>query len=116
MSFSASAGVSMKTSMTRRAPKVTEKIKARLCLGARSVFLWPPPHAPDRRRPVQPHPARSAHLGHRPLQFPLPLLHAEGGVRRGLFVPARPAIDDARRTHAYRPRLSRARSRKSAPH
>ena len=31
--------------------------------------------------------ARPAHLGHRPLQLPLRLLHAEGRVRRAYFLP-----------------------------
>ncbi len=34
--------------------------------------------------------ARSAHLGHGPLQLPLPLLHAEGAVSRALPVPEIP--------------------------
>ena len=33
------------------------------------------------RRPPRPAAARPAHLGHRPLQLPLQLLHAEGGLR-----------------------------------
>ncbi len=47
--------------------------------------------------------ARPAHLGHRPLQFPLHLLHAEGGVRRGLPVPAaRASCSPSRRSRASR--------------
>ena len=37
---------------------------------------------------LRPAAARPAHLGHRPLQLPLQLLHAEGGVRQALQLPA----------------------------
>ena len=39
--------------------------------------------------PFRPAGARPAHLGHGPLQFPMPLLHAGGGLRAR--VPVRPA-------------------------
>ena len=49
--------------------------------------------------------ARPAHLGHRPLQLPLHLLHAQGGLRARLRVPAaRPGPD----LRGDRPRLARA--------
>ena len=42
-------------------------------------------------RPVRPRPARPPDLGHRPVQLPLPVLHAGGGVRARLRVPAQGA-------------------------
>ena len=45
---------------------------------------WPPRSA-DTPRPAA---ARPAHLGHRPLQLPLHVLHAQGGLRARLRVPA----------------------------
>ncbi len=47
--------------------------------------LAPGARVADTLRPAA---ARPAHLGHRPLQLPLHLLHAEGRLRPGLQVPA----------------------------
>ena len=59
----------------------------------------------DIRRPPRPdrYPrsggARPAHLGHRPVQLPLHVLHAQGDLRAGLRVPAaRPGPDASRRS------------------
>ena len=48
---------------------------------------------PDRPRPARTADARPAHLGHRPLQLPVHLLHAQRGVRSRVPLPAarRPA-------------------------
>jgi cyclic pyranopterin phosphate synthase len=46
--------------------------------------------ADDRARHVRTPGARPADLGHRPLQLPLRLLHAEGGLRPRLPLPAAP--------------------------
>ena len=45
------------------------------------------------RRPARTAAARPAHLGHGPLQLPLPVLHAARDLRRGLSLPARPQSD-----------------------
>ena len=50
--------------------------------------------------PARPAAARPAHLGHRPVQLPLRLLHAEGGLRA--------------RTTEFLPRASCSRSRRSS--
>ena len=56
-----------------------------------------------RRRPPRPRAARPAHLGHRPLQLPLHLLHAARGVRPGLPVPAaRRTSSRSRRSRGWR--------------
>ncbi len=55
------------------------------------------------------HAPRSAHIGHRPLQLPLRLLHAEGRVRRRLPVPASRGPAHVRGDRARRPDLRRAR-------
>ena len=46
--------------------------------------------------------ARPAHLGHRPLQLPLQLLHAEGGVRQRLRLPAAVVAAELRGDRARR--------------
>ena len=60
--------------------------------------------------------ARPAHLGHRPLQLPLRLLHAEGGLRPRLPVPAARRAADLRGDRAPRARLRRPRRREDPPH
>ena len=50
----------------------------------------------------------SAHLGHRPLQLPLRLLHAEGGLRPRLRVPRPRRAPDLRGDRAARARRSPA--------
>ncbi len=44
--------------------------------------------APGRDRHARSRDARPAHLRHRPLQLPLHVLHAQGGLRPGLRIPA----------------------------
>ena len=57
--------------------------------------------------------ARPAHLGHRPLQLPLRLLHAEGGLRPRLRVPAGArSCSRSRRSSAWRASSSQAASEK----
>ncbi len=51
-----------------------------------------------RRRPL----SRPAHLGHRPLQLPLRLLHAEGCLRPRLPIPAARGAADVRGDRAHR--------------
>ena len=60
---------------------------------------------------------RPAHLGHRPLQLPLHLLHAEGGVRPRLRVPAPRAAADVRgdRAAGAAVRGRRRRPRSASP-
>ena len=48
----------------------------------------PPDRAAAAHRPPRAAAARPAHLGHRPLQLPLPVLHARRDLRRPLRVPA----------------------------
>ena len=59
-------------------------------------------------RPARPAAARPAHLGHRPLQLPLRLLHAQGGVRRHLPVPAAEVAAELRGDHAAGAAVRRA--------
>ena len=61
-------------------------------------------------------PARPAHLGHRPLQLPLRLLHAQGRLRARLPVPAARRPADVRGDHAARARVRGARRREDPPH
>ena len=78
--------------------------------GPRPLLRWPP--RPDRH--ARPGAARPAHLGHRPLQLPLHLLHAQGGLRRGLRVPAARPGPDLRGDRAdWRGRSWRSASRSS---
>ena len=58
--------------------------------------------------------ARPADLGHRPLQLPLRLLHAEGGLRPRLPLPRPRELLRSRRSSASRGRSSRSGSRRSA--
>ena len=51
----------------------------------------------DRLRPAA---ARPAHLGHRSMQLPLQLLHAQGGLRQPPRVPAAVRAAELRRDHA----------------
>ena len=77
---------------------------------ARRVARSAPGGHADRhaRRHARPAAARPAHLGHRPLQLPLRLLHAEGRVRPRLPVPA------ARRAADVRGDRARSRASSSA--
>ena len=65
---------------------------------------------PVGHRPPRAAPPRPADLGHRPVQLPLHLLHAEGGLRPGLRVPAPgPGPDASRRSTGWPGRSSRGR-------
>ena len=67
------------------------------------------------RRHAGPAVARPAHLGHRPLQLPLRLLHAEGGVRRDYpFLPRAELLTFEEIARA-RPHLRRARREEDPP-
>ena len=69
----------------------------------------------DGSRHARPPAPRPADLGHRPLQLPLHLLHAEGGLRPGLPVPApRPAAVTSRRSRGSRGVFVGSASRRSA--
>ena len=57
----------------------------------------------------------SPHLGHRPLQLPLRLLHAEGGLRPRLSVPPPRRAPDLRGDRAPRPDVRRP-GRREDPH
>ena len=59
------------------------------------------------RRQARPAAARPAHLGHRPLQLPLQLLHAEGSVRQAVRVSAAFVAAQFRGDHAQRQALRR---------
>ena len=69
----------------------------------------------DRHRHVRPARARSADLGHGPLQLPLRLLHAEGGLRPRAPIPAAPRAPHVRGDRARRARVRRPRGAQ-APH
>ena len=60
--------------------------------------------------------ARPADLGHGPLQLPLHVLHAQGGLRARLRVPAARPGPDVRGDRARGPGLRRARRREAAHH
>ena len=62
--------------------------------------------AMDVTRHPRPAAARPAHLGHRPLQLPLRLLHAEGGLRPRLPLPRAARAADLRGDRARRARSS----------
>ena len=79
----------------------------------RRPHLRRPPRADRYARPGH---ARPAHLGHRSLQLPLHLLHAEGGLRPGLRVPAARPGPDLRGDRAGRPGVRLARRREAADH
>ena len=57
-------------------------LRARHDALVRDAASTAPGHGRATRRHARPRARRPAHLGHRPLQFPLRLLHAEGCVRR----------------------------------
>ena len=81
----------------------------RAAVGERNARRRPPRHP---RAPA----ARPAHLGHRPLQFPLQLLHAEGGLRPELCVPAALVAADLRGDRSRRPAVRRPRREEDPPH
>src|SRR5207302_11514048 len=60
--------------------------------------------------------ARLAHFGDRPLQFPLPVLHAEGGVRTRLRFSAEIRHPQLRGNRAARSHFHFARRGESAAH
>ena len=74
--------------------------------------------AADGRRTRQARPARagSAHLGHRPLQLPLRLLHAQGDLRQAVRVPAPRAAADVRGDRAADAHVRRHGRREAAHH
>ena len=67
-------------------------------------------------RSSRPAAARPAHLGHRPLQLPLHLLHAARGVRRRLPVPAARGPADLRGDRPPRAALRRHRRAQDPAH
>ena len=80
-------------------------------LGGRLALVTCRDGRPDTLRPAA---ARPAHLGHRPLQLPLRLLHAEGGLRARLRVPRpRASCSRSRRSSGSRASSSRTASRRS---
>src|SRR5262245_4343196 len=70
----------------------------------------------SRARSIGPPSPRSAHLGHRSLQLPLPLLHAGGDLRRSLRVPVAAATAHVRGNLAPGADLRRARRREAPDH
>ena len=89
--------------------------RARGRLAARGGRAGAHVHA-RRRRPGRPDARRlraaagdAAHLGHRPVQLPLRLLHAEGRLRQRPRVPRAPGAVDARGDRAGRRCVRRAR-------
>ena len=60
--------------------------------------------------------ARPAHLGHRPLQLPLHLLHAQGDLREGLRVPAARPGPELRGDRANGAGVRVARGREAPDH
>ena len=71
---------------------------------------------PGRARPPRPAAARPPDLGHGPLQLPLHVLHAEGGLRPRLRVPAARRGPELRGDRAAGAGLRRARRREAADH
>ena len=71
---------------------------------------------PGRRGPVRARAARPADLGHRPVQLPLPVLHAGRGLRARLRVPAPRPGADVRGDRAARAGLRRPRGRQAPDH
>ncbi len=68
----------------------------------------------DSARHLRPAASRPAHLGHRPLQLPLRLLHAEGGLRPRPSVPRPARAADLRGDHPRRAGVRRrGRARRS---
>ena len=74
----------------------------------RDAASMPPARRDLAARHARPAAARPAHLGHRPLQLPLRLLHAEGRVRPRLPVPAARGAADVRGDRARRRACSSA--------
>ena len=72
--------------------------------------------APRRDRHARSSAARPAHLGDRPLQLPLHVLHAEGDLRSRLRVPAEGPGPELRGDRAAGPGLRRAGRREAADH
>ena len=69
-----------------------------------------------RTRQTRPARAGSPHLGHRPLQLPLRLLHAQGGLRQAVRVPAPRAAADVRGDRAADAHVRRHGRREAAHH
>ena len=67
-------------------------------------------------RHARPGDARPAHLGHRPLQLPLHLLHAQGGLRADYAFLPRDQVLSFEEIERRRPDLRRARRREAADH
>src|SRR6185436_13298906 len=95
ISFSASAGVSMNSTLNHGRTEAQRKENPVLLLGPLCVSVATP-HAHARPRSISSHAARPADLRHGPLQFPLSILHAQGGLRARLSLPARSAVDETR--------------------
>ena len=80
--------------------------------GCPDHLRWPP--RTDRHARARD--ARPAHLGHRSLQLPVHLLHAEGDLREGLRVPAARPGPDLRGDRTDGPDVRLARGREAADH
>ena len=99
-----------------RAPRSALRRAIVGCLEARRPY-GPASHSEDgRARHARPAATRPAHLGHRPVQLPLRLLHAEGGLRARLRVPRPARAAHVRGDRAPGPRVRRARRREDPDH